>query len=113
MKKFNDAFRGLYLAIKHNSVLIQFINAVLAIVIGFVIRLNYYEWIIFIILIALVIMAEIFNTCIEKVCDLISTEYNEKIRNIKDLSSGSVLFVSIMALIIALFILFNKIGGLK
>ena len=57
-------------------------------------------------------MAEMFNTCIEKVCDLVSTEYNEKIRNIKDLSSGTVLFVSIMALIIALFILINKTGGL-
>ena len=112
MKKFNDAFRGLYLAIRHNSALIQFLNAILAIVIGFMLKLDYYEWIIFIILIALVIMAEMFNTCIEKVCDLVSTEYNEKIRNIKDLSSGTVLFVSMMALIIALFILINKTGGL-
>lgn len=111
MKKFKDAFRGLYVSLKHKSILIQFINGLMAIAVGIILKLNLYEWIVFVMMIGLVITCEIINTCIEKVCDLISIEYNEKIREIKDMSAGAVLFISIAAFLVALIILINKIGG--
>ena len=54
--------------------------------------------------IGLVIVAEILNTCIEKLCDLYSTEKNEKIKYIKDLAAGGVLFASLIALTVGILI---------
>jgi diacylglycerol kinase len=64
-----------------------------------------------IICIGLVITAEILNTCIEKLCDLYSTDYSNRIREIKDLAAGAVLAASLTAFITAMVILFSHIGG--
>ena len=48
--------------------------------------------------IALVWMAEAFNTCIEMLCDLwCKGEYHPQIKRIKDISAAAVLFISIAA----------------
>lgn len=111
IKKFKVAFNGLFLAFKHPAVLIQLVLALCAIGGGLIIKLNYYEWLVFIICIGMVIMAEIFNTTIEKVCDLIDESYNEKIKAIKDMSSSAVLLISLTALVICIFVTVNKLGG--
>ena len=61
-----------------------------------VLRLDGTEWIMVIICIGMVISAEMLNTCIERICDLISAEKSEKIRFIKDLSAGAVLTASVL-----------------
>jgi len=38
----------------------------------------------------LVLIAELFNTAIEAVCDFIETRHNEKIRAIKDIAAAAV-----------------------
>ena len=58
----------------------------------------------------MVITAEILNTCIERVCDLYSNEFDERIRLIKDLAAGAVLVSAIAALLCSLIILFSHIG---
>lgn len=52
-------------------------------------------------LIAAVIAAELFNTAIENVCDLISKETNERIRVAKDVGAGAVLVLAIGAAAVA------------
>jgi len=109
MNKFKVAFKGIKDAFKHKAVRIQFVLGILAIIGGLLIKLDYYEWLAFIICIVLVIGAEIFNTCIEKLCDLYSKENDERIRLIKDLSSGAVLVFSIGALIVCIFTVIRRI----
>ncbi len=111
MKKFKVAFSGLFYALKHPAVLLQVILGILAIAAGFVLDLNYLEWLFFIVAIALVISLEIVNTCIERLCDFVEIKYNDKIKVIKDMSSAAVLLAALGALMIALIILFNKLGG--
>lgn len=111
MKKFKVAFEGLYCALKHRSVLIQVILAILALGAGFILKLNYLEWLFFISAIFLVIALEIVNTCIERLCDFVEEHYNDKIKVIKDMSSAAVLLVAILALFIALIIFIHKMGG--
>lgn len=43
-------------------------------------------------IIAGVFSSECFNTVIEKMCDMITTEYDEKIKFIKDVAAGGVLY---------------------
>lgn len=102
MKKFINSFNGLKIALTHKAVMIQIILACLAIIGGIIIKLDYYEWFAFIICIVLVIMAEIFNTSIEKIGNYLSIEKDEKIKQIKDLSSAAVLITSIGALVVCI-----------
>lgn len=43
----------------------------------------------------ILVAAEITNTAIEKVCDIIDNQYNEKIKEAKDVSASAILVFSI------------------
>lgn len=62
-----------------------------------------------IIVIALVWMAELFNTAIEKSIDFVSTETHPQIKIIKDLSAAAVLVTSIAAALVGFIIFIPKI----
>ena len=109
MKKFADAFRGLSLALSHKAVRVQFFLGFLAILGGILIRLDSYEWMAFLICIFSVITAEVFNTCIERLCDTVSPEYDQRIRDIKDLSAGAVLIAALGAFVILCISLFRRL----
>jgi len=109
MKKFADAFNGIKLALKDKSILTQVVLGIMAIIGGIIIKLESYEWLAFIICIGLVISLEIINSCIEKTCDLYTTEYDERIKVIKDLASGAVLVACICAFIVCLLCVIRRI----
>lgn len=67
----------------------------LVLVLGFLLKISSLEWISIIVCIVLVFMAEIFNTALENLCDVISPEIDPRIKIIKDLSAAAVL-VSVM-----------------
>ena len=104
INKFYVAFVGLLSSFKDKSIQIQYVLAILACIVAWMIGCTYYEWIAVLLCIGLVIVAEILNTCIEKLCDLYSTENNEKIKYIKDLAAGGVLFASLIALTVGILI---------
>ena len=104
INKFYVAFVGLVSSLKDRSIQIQYVLAILACIVAWMIGCNYYEWIAVLLCIGLVIVAEILNTCIEKLCDLYSTEKNEQIKYIKDLAAGGVLFASLIALTVGILI---------
>lgn len=108
-EKFRPAFQGLADAVKDEGCRTQIILALMALCAGFVLKLSAAEWVAVIVCIGMVITAEILNTAIEKVCDLISKENDERIRLIKDLSAGAVLVSALTALICSLVILFQHI----
>ena len=53
-------------------------------------------------------VAEIFNTCIERMMDYISLERHPDIKFIKDLASGAVLIAALTAVVVALIIFIPK-----
>lgn len=110
-RKFQDAFRGMATGLGHHSILIQYLLAFCAVCAGFILHLTAVEWTLVIVCIGMVISAEVLNTCIEKLCDLYSTVYNDRIKEIKDLAAGAVLIASLSSLAAALVILFSHIGG--
>lgn len=109
-EKFEPALQGLLDALHDTGCRTQMILAALALCAGFVLKLSAIEWVAVIICIGLVITAEILNTCIERVCDLYSNEFDERIRLIKDLAAGAVLVSALTALTCSLIILFSHIG---
>ena len=107
--KFKHAFDGLKLALKEKAVIIQIILGVMAIIGGIIIKLDEHEWLAFVVCIAGVISLEIMNSVIENLCDLYSKEYNEKIKNIKDMASASVLLFCLGALVVCIICVLRRV----
>ena len=86
--------------------------AVLALVLSAVFRVSVAELLIVVLFIALVFAAEIFNTALEAVVDLVSPEYSELARIAKDCAAGAVLVCAAAALLAGIVIFAPRILGL-
>lgn len=82
---------------------------IVVIILGIILKLSALEWIILTIVIALVISAELFNTTIETVVDMITKEKNEKAKLAKDVAAGAVLVLTIGSVVVGLIIFIPKI----
>ena len=69
---------------------IHTVVAVLAVILGFVLRIDAASWCVVVICIALVFAAECFNTALEAVVDLVTDQYHELARIAKDCAAGAV-----------------------
>ncbi|GAB3792141.1 diacylglycerol kinase family protein [Spirosoma humi] len=87
-----------------NNAKVHLLVAILVIGAGFVLGLSPLEWTIILTQIGLVWAAEAFNTAIEKLCDFVSPGLHPQIKAIKDLSSGAVLILTIVAVLVGLII---------
>ncbi len=114
---FKYAFEGIVQAyIGEQNLKIHTVIACLVILFGFILKISYVEWLVCLILIALVLMAEFFNTSIEYLVDLASPEIHPLAKATKDTASAGVLMMAIISAIIGLIIFVPKlisfVGGL-
>jgi len=109
LQSFKYAFSGLRFFIKctPNS-WIHLATAIGVIIMSFLFKLNFYEWLFVILAIISVFVAEAFNTAIEKITDYIIPEKNEHAKIIKDIAAGAVLLCAIGAIIIGIIIFLPK-----
>lgn len=97
---FGYAFSGLKAAFRtEHNLWIHAALTVAATVLGLVFRIASIEWLVLVVVMALVWMAELFNTALEKAMDFVSKESHPQIKLVKDLSAAAVLVTSIAALI--------------
>ena len=114
MKKIRNSFKcaieGIWTSFKtERNMKIHIFIMILVIIAGIILKINKSEWIICIILFAIVIGSELFNTSIETIVDMVMPEKNEKAKIAKDVSAGAVLVVAIGAAIIGLVIFVPRI----
>lgn len=114
MKKIRNSFKyaieGIWTSFKtERNMKIHIFIMILVIIAGIILKINKSEWIICIILFAIVIGSELFNTSIETIVDMVMPEKNEKAKIAKDVSAGAVLVVAIGATIIGLVIFVPRI----
>ncbi|CCY79451.1 undecaprenol kinase [Mycoplasma sp. CAG:877] len=114
---FKYAFEGILQAyVGEQNLKIHTVIAVLVIIFGFILKISYTEWLVCLVLIGLVLMAEFFNTSIEYLVDLVSPEIHPLAKATKDTASAGVLMMAIISAIIGLIIFVPKlisfIGGL-
>ena len=98
---FRFAVNGLLLLLKneHNS-RIHLLAAIIAIVMGIIMKIDHYEWSLLIIVIGAVFLTELLNSSIESLADLIDPEFNEPIMRAKDYSAAAVLISAIVAIVV-------------
>ena len=88
---------------------IHCLAVILIIILGFVYQISMIEWYICFMLFGVVISAELFNTAIETVVNMVMPYKNEKAGLAKDIAAGAVLVLAIVAAIIGGFIFIPKI----
>ena len=107
---FKYAFEGIFSSFKsERNMKIHVFMMILVILCGVLLDISLGEWITCILLFAMVIGAELFNTAIEAVVDMVSLEKSSQAKLAKDVSAGAVLVFAIASIIVGLIIFVPKI----
>lgn len=76
---------------------------------GFIFSVSITEWLALVMVIFLVIMAELFNTSIEAVVDLMTEQHNHYAKIAKDVSAAAVLLAAIGSVFVGVIIFLPKL----
>lgn len=99
---FVHAFRGIFLLIKTGrNFKVHCVALIVVVLAGLYFALDLRDFALIFCVSALVFATEALNTAIEKLCDEVSQERKESIRNIKDIAAGAVLISAIFAVVVA------------
>ena len=108
VESFKFASKGmLYLFLFHRNMRIIFMLGVASFLLGVYFQLKGIELVALCITITLVFMAEIFNTAIEMLMDILSVKYHVRIKLVKDIAAAVVLLASLNSIAIG-YILFAR-----
>ena len=111
-RKFAHAFRGLRLAFStDNSFKFHFGVSIIAVGLGFWLGPDLTGWALITLAIGLVFVAELFNTAIEYLVRMFTSEYHELAEKLLDISAGAVLFASITSIALAVFVFVPLMAG--
>jgi diacylglycerol kinase (ATP) len=110
-KSFHFAFDGLYqfFNTQHNAV-IHAIATGVVIALSAILQLSVTELLFITTVTGLVWMAELFNTAIETLCDMVCPQQHPQIKFIKDVSAAAVLVTSVMAAVAGFIIFIPKLA---
>jgi diacylglycerol kinase len=102
---FRYALEGLVYTIRsQRNMKLHLVAAALALIASALLRLATLEWAIIILLIGLVFMAEMLNTAIEAIVDLLSPDYHRLAKIAKDVGAGMVLVLALVSVICGLLV---------
>ena len=95
---FGCALKGIVVTIRdERNIKVQLAVAVVTLALGAVVLRDPLEWAVVILCCGCVIGAELINTAIEHVVDLVSPEWNELAGKAKDAAAGAVLVIALAA----------------
>jgi len=109
-ESFGFAAKGIiYLFFFHRNMRLIFLCGIAALLLGILLQLYGFELIVLCIAITLVFMAEMFNTAIEMLMNMLTHRYQLRIKVVKDIAAGVVLIASLNALAIGYALFFKRI----
>ncbi|MBD0276616.1 MAG: diacylglycerol kinase family protein [Bacteroidota bacterium] len=110
LNSFRYAGQGLraLMRTEHNA-WIHLVLTILVLVLSIVLKISRGEALALVIVIALVWMAELFNTAMEKIMDFISKEHHPHIQVIKDMAAAAVLIAAVAAVVVGCLIFIPKL----
>ncbi len=110
-KSLSYAIKGLTIAFKsQQNFRTQLLLAVLAIFFAFILKFNGLEFCILVLMIAMVLLCELFNSVIEFVLDAVyRNKYSKLVEMAKDMSAGAVLVSTLTSIIAGAALFLHKI----
>lgn len=110
LKSFSFAWNGLKVCFEtETNFKIHLFFAAITILLGINFHLSTTEWVIVAVCIGLVLTAELLNTAIEKLCDIVQPEFHSGIKRVKDISAGAVLLAAFISAVTGTVIFLPKI----
>ena len=110
VKSFGYAFQGIKASLKKEPNLrIHVAIGIIALLLGFILKLSRLEWLLLAFIIFYVVTLELLNTVIESVVNLVSPEVKESARVAKDISAAVVLVSAILSIVVGLILFLPKI----
>jgi diacylglycerol kinase (ATP) len=110
---FTFAFKGIlhFLKTQHNAWIHAGIT-LLVMIFGFWLKVSLTEWLFLVFAIGFVFVAEMFNTALELLVDLVSPDFHALAGKTKDVAAGAVLVAAITAALVGIIIFLPKLWGL-
>ena len=110
IKSFKYAIEGIIYAFKYEqNIIVHTLVMALVIMLGIIVKISVFEWLICLILFGLVIATEMINTSIEAVVDLACPKKHPLAKIAKDTASGAVLVFALTASVAGIIIFLPKI----
>ncbi|MBB5635906.1 undecaprenol kinase/diacylglycerol kinase (ATP) [Pedobacter cryoconitis] len=111
IKSFGYALSGIAYTVKTQmNFKIHLVATLLVGIAGWYFQLSGHEWLWIILAIGLVLVAELLNTAIELLVDLVSPDFNPKAGKVKDVAAGAVIVAAFISVIIAAIIFIPKLS---
>ncbi|RKE04705.1 diacylglycerol kinase family protein [Marinifilum flexuosum] len=105
LNSFKHALRGVKIAVKEeDNAKIHLGIGIIMYVLSAVLKLKKMEIVAVLFSIGFVVVAELFNSAIENLCDFVQPNHHKQIKKIKDISAAAVLISAITAFIIGVLI---------
>ena len=112
---FKCAFKGIWDTLKSESHMrFHMVAAFYVVIFSFFYSFSIIQWAILILTMVLIMVLEMVNTCIEKLCNLVADRYEPLVKIAKDISAGAVLLSAIGSAVVAVlfFLDLNVIGNI-
>ncbi len=103
LESFKYAIEGIKYTIKtQRNIRIHIIIGGLVIGLSLFLHISRVDFAVILIVISLVIVAELLNTSIETLLDIINKKYNEDVKHVKDIQAGAVLIFSVFSVVVGI-----------
>jgi diacylglycerol kinase len=105
IRSFGYALQGIYVATREQlNIKIHFLAVIVVTAAGLFFHITAYEWCLIVICFGIVLTAELFNSAIENLVDLVSPGHHHLAGKVKDIAAGAVLISAIATVIVSLLI---------
>lgn len=109
-KSFGFALQGFrYTLATERNIRVMLGGAAFAVVMGLVLQLDLVSWAIVLLCIGCVLAAELMNTAIETIVDLVSPEYHPLAGHAKDIAAAAVYVLSFLVAVVGVCVFANAI----
>jgi diacylglycerol kinase len=110
IKSFGYAFKGIYIAtLEQLNIKIHFLAVIIVTIAGIYFKITATEWCLVVICYGMVLTAELLNSAIENLVDLVSPGHHHLAGKVKDIAAGAVLISAICTAVVSLFIFLKYI----
>lgn len=107
LKSFNYSFRGLYKVLKEEqNMRIQLLAAIIVVALAIFFHIKAVEWLILIVLMSMVFLAEVINSAVERITDVLRPRINDYVKEIKDIMAAAVMITAITSIIAGIIIFY-------
>ncbi|MBM3664289.1 MAG: phosphatase PAP2 family protein [Actinobacteria bacterium] len=108
---FTWAFEGIVFVLRtQRNMQIHVAAGLLVLILALVLGVSRFELLALVIVVALVLVAEMFNTALEAAIDAVVTSYHPLVKMAKDVAAGAVLVAALAAIAVAYLILYGRLS---